>query len=1342
MKLLQSLKKAYVGKTKSIFVGVCLCFLMALCSLAATAGEYRYSYFRNLSITDGLSENNVRCIIQDHNGFMWFGTKDGLNRYDGVNFKKFQSRQEGDFDFSYITHLCEDRDGLIWVGSDSGVGYYNPETEQVKELDALTKDNIAIKGAVSEIVEDEKGLLWLLVDNQGVFSYDKHKNELKYYNLGSAVQRTNFVSIVFDRNGKVWLASFGSGLWYSDDNLKTIHKFTDSSGNDVFGHRVINKMKMVRGLLYVCVDKLGLIAINPANNKIISVFGTQELNPVPLIRDFLFVSANELWIVGETGLYIYNLSTKEYRHERHLVFDEYSLSDNAIYCIASDREGGIWLGSYFGGVDYLPNHTLCFEKFYQTGEPNSIKGQRIREFCQDKNGKLWIGTEDVGLNKFDPVTAKSEYVSASRNFSNVHGLCAIDDELWVGTFGNGIKVLDVNTGKIKRTYYPDDGSGINSNFIFKIYRTWSGEIYIGTMSGVQHFNKSTGQFDTLEELQGVFIYDIMEDSSGNLWIGTYSCGLYVVDVKTDRWRMYKNVEGDRLSLPSNHVYSLFEDSRHVVWILTQNGLCSFNAQNNSFVQSIHSDKFPRQVVYRMLEDERGNYWISSNNGLYRINQSGQVVDRYTKSDGLITNQFNYNSSFKDKSGRMYFGCIDGFIVFNPMDFKHEAPIPKPTIVDMWIFNTHIEPGKEGSPLKRSISMTDKIDLDYDQNSLSFNVVPLSYTSPAKHRIKYKLEGLDDSWIYLPAEYNRITYQNLSSGNYTLKIVSFNENNENEEAITELGIVIHPPFYLTIWAKILYFLLIIAIIYYLYYKFKMRNVRKTQEHIESYKIEKEREVYDAKFEFFTNVAHEIRTPLSLIKAPLDSVMKSRLADDKMVRENLDIMNLNVDRLLFLANQLLDFRRIESRKFQLTKERCNITKILESVYCRFQPTIDSNSMKLRVDVPKEDIYAVVDKEAVTKILSNLFVNATKYGESYINVEMHENADNTFSVIVANDGDVIPAEKRSEVFMVFSRFSKKAQSGAGIGLAYSLGLAQLHNGILRIIDSDKENIFELVLPKDAIPDKEQKEESEANTIEQILQRSERGTNVLVVEDNDEMRHFLERQLIANNYNVVCASNGVEALNMLGNHIINVIVSDVMMPEMDGLELCRRVKTDIAYSHMPVILLTAKTNVKDKIEGLETGADAYIEKPFTMDYLFANIESLVKSRKRLRELFSKQALVPVDSSNGLTKVDEEFLRKLNEIIMENYQDSEFNMDSIIGIMNMSRSSFYRKIKGILDLSPNDYIRIVRLSKAAELLKNGNESITEICYMVGFSSPSYFAKCFQKQYGVLPKDYVAQQQD
>ena len=260
--------------------------------------------------------------------------------------------------------------------------------------------------------------------------------------------------------------------------------------------------------------------------------------------------------------------------------------------------------------------------------------------------------------------------------------------------------------------------------------------------------------------------------------------------------------------------------------------------------------------------------------------------------------------------------------------------------------------------------------------------------------------------------------------------------------------------------------------------------------------------------------------------------------------------------------------------------------------------------------------------------------------------------------------------------------------------------------------------------------------------MQRSERGTNVLVVEDNDEMRHFLERQLIANNYNVVCASNGVEALNMLGNHIINVIVSDVMMPEMDGLELCRRVKTDIAYSHMPVILLTAKTNVKDKIEGLETGADAYIEKPFTMDYLFANIESLVKSRKRLRELFSKQALVPVDSSNGLTKVDEEFLRKLNEIIMENYQDSEFNMDSIIGIMNMSRSSFYRKIKGILDLSPNDYIRIVRLSKAAELLKNGNESITEICYMVGFSSPSYFAKCFQKQYGVLPKDYVAQQQD
>lgn len=1318
--------------------------LLLLSCMISEAVESQHTYFRHLSISDGLTENNVRCIIQDRNGFMWFGTKDGLNRYDGVNVKHFRNGKEGGFDFSYITNLCEDRDGVIWIGSDSGVGYYDPETECVTVLNALTKDKIAIKGAVTDIVEDEKGTIWLLAGMQGIFGYNKHTKELRYYNipLNEENRRVSFNSIVFEKSGKVWLSSFGGGLWYSDNDLKTFHKFADEQGNDPFGHNVITKMKMSRGTLYLGVEKLGLVAVNPASKKVLRMFGEEAGLHIPLVRDFMLVNDVEMWICGEAGVYVYNMNTHTYSHLRHNIFDKYSLSDNAIYSIAKDREGGIWLGSYFGGVDYLPSYTERFEKYYENGQPGCITGQRVREICEDRQGRLWIGTEDNGLNRFNPATGRAEHIAASESFSNVHGLCEVGDEMWVGTFAQGLKVLESGSGRLLREYKPGDHSGINSNFIFKVYRTWSGELYIGTMSGLQRYDRHTDSFKAIEELQGVFIYDIMEDTSGNLWVATYSCGLYVADGKRTKWRKYNHQAGDGLSLPSNHVYSVYEDSHHTVWVLTQNGVCSYDSRSDAFSRELHSERFPQQVTYRMLEDTRGTYWVTTNNGLYSLSPDGQVVNCYTESDGLLSNQFNYSSGYRDKRGNLYFGCVEGFVRFNPMDFKMETKLPSPTIVDLWIFNNRVEPGSEGSPLERSMTFTDRIDLDHDQNTVSVNVVSLSYTSPAKHRIKYRLKGMESGWSYQPSGYSRITYQNLPSGDYTLELVAFNDNDEGDDSITRLRIVVHPPFYLTIWAKVLYLLVAIAAIYYAMGIFRRRNQRKTQEHIDRFTREKEREVYDAKFEFFTNVAHEIRTPLSLIKAPLESVMKSLKDVNGTVKENLDIMNLNVDRLLFLVNQLLDFRRIESKKFQISKERCNITHILESVYCRFQPTIESRSMRLTVDVPATDYYAVVDKEAVTKIISNLFTNATKYGESYIHVVLRENeADRTFSVVVSNDGDVIPPDKRAEVFVAFSRLDKKARAGAGIGLPYALGLAQLHNGTLRIVESDTENIFELRLPADAKPDTEDKALATGSTIDQILQKGDPGTCVLVVEDNEEMLTFVERQLIASHYKVVRATNGVEALKVLEQNIVNVIVSDVMMPEMDGFELCRRVKTDISYSHLPVILLTAKTNEKDKIEGLETGADAYIEKPFTIDYLLAVMESLLRSRKKLHELFSKQAILPTEGQqNGLSKVDEDFLRRLNEIIMENYHDSEFNMDSVIGIMNMSRSSFYRKIKGILDLSPNDYIRIVRLRKAAELLKAGNESITEICYMVGFSSPSYFSKCFQKQYGVLPKEYAAQQ--
>lgn len=569
---------------------------------------------------------------------------------------------------------------------------------------------------------------------------------------------------------------------------------------------------------------------------------------------------------------------------------------------------------------------------------------------------------------------------------------------------------------------------------------------------------------------------------------------------------------------------------------------------------------------------------------------------------------------------------------------------------------------------------------------------------------------------------------------------------NEEGIS-LKVHILPPFYLSVWAYIVYALLIIGCSLYTVMYFKRRSNRKHRRQMEKFEQEKEREVYNAKIDFFTNVAHEIRTPLTLIKGPLENIILKKQVDTE-TREDLNVMKQNTERLLNLTNQLLDFRKTERQGFRLNFTECNVTEILKETHKRFTSLAKQKGLDFVLQMPEKDFYAHINQEAFTKIISNLLNNGVKYAESYVHISLavpDTDGGNSFRICTVNDGVIIPDAMKEEIFKPFVRFNEqedgKVTTGTGIGLALSRSLAELHQGTLTMGKGEENNTFCMTLPIVQDTTITLTTEVEAGTdkineapAEQAVEKDNRPT-VLVTEDNPDMLAFVVRQL-SKDYTVLTATNGAEALRVLDGNYVNLMISDVVMPVMDGFELCKTIKSDLNYSHIPIILLTAKTNIQSKIEGMELGADAYIEKPFSVEYLQACASNLIQNREKLRQAFAESPFIAANTM-ALTKADEEFIKKLNEVIRVNYANPEFSMDDMADNLNMSRSNFYRKIKGVLDLSPNEFLRLERLKKAAQLLKEGENRVNEICYMVGFNSPSYFAKCFQKQFGVLPKDFT-----
>lgn len=1309
---------------KSVF-----CVFTSLLLFLPSVMTARYE-FTHYDMSNGLSHNTVTAIAQDNLGFLWFGTKNGLNRFDGQVFRKYYA---GNLDHSlksdYVNALCQGPDGRLWIGTDAGLFTYDVSKDAFEYFTVKTREGISIANSVNYIVSGGD-FVYISSFPQGIFRYDTKTGEL--INNNELDSDTQITCMAVDDNRNLWVGFFSGALYKMKADLTGATLLTAPDGHSFFPNSKITGIVVAeQDQLFVSTETAGVSVVDLSKgmlSRLMPEAGAKGNYIHALLR-----SGNELWAATEDGLYVYEMLTHIVEHYSYEATNPFSISDNPIQTVFRDKDGGLWAGTYFGGVNYSSYKTSNFEAFFpRADKENSLHGRRVREMVEDNNGIIWIGTEDHGLNRYNPETGTISYVSESAAFTNIHGLCVDGDMLWVGTFSFGLKLLDTRTGKVVKSFYPDGQPGsLLDNDVFAAYRSKDGKMYFGTLSGVCTYEN--GKFSYLSNIPNTIVYDVKEDTYGNLWIGTYGKGVYMRHAKSGKWVEF-NVK--KQSLVSNNVLSIFCRCNGETWVTTENG--GVYCYKNGKMQIASVPKYnPHRLVYCIVEEKNGNLWFTTNDGLICYDSKTGELTTFRTSNGLLDNNFNYKSALRGRNGNLYVGNLNGFVAFNSNRFNENTRRAKIVATELQINNNVVDNYTPGTPLSENIVTTKSLHLSHSQNSFTLTVSPLLFGDSRQAQMEYKLDGFDKDWQYLDSP-NRIHYTNLPSGTYKLLVRLVSSKNNEDGSTYELEVVVSPPFYFSWWAWLFYIIFTLTFSYVAWRFFTQRSEMHRRLAMEKFEHEKEQELYQSKINFFTNVAHEIRTPLTLIKAPLENILKIKM-EDKGAQEDLGIMEQNVNRLLDLTNQLLDFRKAERDGLKLNFERCNINTLVQGVYVRFTSLVREKGIEMKITMPEEPIYAYVDRESVTKVVSNLVNNAVKYCEKEICIELAQ-MDDKFQLLLRNDGILVPKAMREAMFAPFVRGEEIPSNvaGTGIGLALARTMTELHGGTLQMLDDARYNVFCLLLPvnqkevvklaDDAMEEANYAEEEQA-TVE------ESAPTILVVEDNLQMQQY-EKQKLSHYYNILTANNGEEAFALLQTKDVDAIVSDAMMEPMDGFSLCRAVKEDVNTSHIPFILLTALTLDSAKVEGMESGADSYIEKPFSMDYLLSTLKNLLRARQSAKMAYAQSPFAQLETST-VSRVDEEFMQRLEKVMEENIGNSDFDISEMASEMCMSRTGLNRKIRGIFNLTPNNYIKIERLKRAAYLMKTKDYKVNEVCYMVGFTSPSYFTQCFYKQFGLLPKEFI-----
>ena len=1030
-------------KSTPVMKQLTVILLLAIFSCSLFAQPY---YFRHYQVEDGLSHSTVFCSAQDSSGFMWFGTKAGLNRFDGYYFKSFNLSNTEDertltADMVYCLHT--DRYGKLWVGSKNGLFWYDALQEKlVHVLDSITN--------VYSIQMDKTGNLWF-ISGSTLFNYDLKKNSLQKF---SPSEYFNATFVCESNNGTIWVSTWDGRLEKFDS---TTFAFTSY---DVFNHSPVPASKYIQKIqpaddhsLFIATSAQGIKQFDLNTFTYKDILTHYNGKTSIFVRDILKSKENEFWFATESGIFIYQTDKQKFINLKKKPLDPYSLTDNAVYSLYKDKEGGIWAGTFFGGVNYYASECAEFQKYFPDNTTNAISGNAVREICEDNYRNLWIGTEDAGLNKLNKETGSiTQYKPAGENTSiaywNIHGLMVDGNDLWIGTFEHGLDVMDVRTGLVKKHYVAGNGKNdLKSNFGLCFLRHSSGEIYVGMSYGFYHYNRKKDNFDRPNQVDAdVFVTSIIEDHTKTIWVATNAKGVFWLNPLTGEHGHLMNDPNNQNSLTSNMLNAVFEDSYNDIWFATEGGgVCKLSSDRKTISRFTTKNGLPSNFTFKVIEDNDKKLWITTSKGLVKFDPVNHTSTVYTKANGLLNDQFNYHSGYKDKDGRLYFGSVKGMISFNPRDMITNNIMPPVFITGVQVNNEELQKGEDSN----SVSFTKKITLPYYKSSVSIDFAALSYISPGMTAYKYKLEGLDKDWTFIKTN-RKVYFTHLSAGNYIFKVGAA-KNGAWSKQEAQLAIEILPPFWATKQAYLLYICVTALVLYFAIKGYHKRHQNK-----------KEKEIYEAKIDFFTNVAHEIKTPLTLIKGPVENLLEI-LDDVPAIKEDVTMMDRNTNRLIDLVSQILDFRQTEIKSFSLDFSKVDISGLLQETYLNFKMLAKKRNLNYTLELPTFNVQALADEEALKKIFSNLFSNAIKYADKNVCIKLiAENKD--IVIEIENDGYIIPYDLREKIFEPFYRIKNNTkQKGTGIGLTLARSLAELHKGKLYLKETNNSmNVFVFTLPK----------------------------------------------------------------------------------------------------------------------------------------------------------------------------------------------------------------------------------------------------------------------------------------
>ena len=1058
-----------------------------------------------------------------------------------------------------------------------------------------------------------------------------------------------------------------------------------------------------------------------------------------------------------------------------------SIGDNIVNDVYVDRSGLIWIGTWNDGLNKI-NPNRKFDHYKNNPlNPNSVSGNFITALCEDKDGFVWIGTDQEGLNRFDPKNGIfTHYKNDPNNINSLTSdkIADIEEDtegiLWIAIDGEGLCKYDKKNNRFTRYKHdPNDKKSLPSDQISVIVEQKNGNLLIGTIGGgLLEFSKQKNSFARIrydpndpDDITAYGVYALFEDRNENLWIGTYGTGLFYYDRIKKTSESYFNVPGDTTSLSDNTISAIAESNDGTVWIGTYNGLNKFDQHKKKFKRYNESNGLPNNTIYGIVIDDTGNLWISTNKGLVRLNPTNDNIKVYTKADGLQSDEFNQWAYCKGQSGNIYFGGLKGFNAFNPEDLKDSDFKPKIFLTNLQLFNKNIPVGYDEqfdrTILSEPLNNIQTLNLTHDDYVFSIEFLALDYTSsPQKIKYAYKMSGFDTEWNYVKADRRFATYTNLSPGEYVFTVKSTNSDGVWNDNGKNLSIIVHPPWWKTGWAYTAYGLMLIALILSIRTYDIKREKLKHQLVLEHKHAKKLEELDGMKSDFFANISHEFRTPLTLILGPAEQILSEKVND--AIHQNIMLIKRNAKHLLHLINELLDLSRLDAGKLNLKTTRQNLVSFVNRVVMSFESAAVLKSIKLTFSCSDIIIPVYFDSEKLETVLKNLISNAIKFTPPDHEISAHvlKVSDSMVQIKIRDTGIGIPEREISKIFDRFYQVKSahtRLHGGTGIGLALAKQLVELHKGTLKVtskVNLGTEAIIGLPLgnnhlSKDQIVEYETgKDEGTSNEdeIDELIPKIknhkvntliDNKDIILIVEDNTDVRDFIKSSL-GNEYTYDEAENGEEGIKKAIELIPDLIISDVMMPILDGNEMTRQLKSDNKTSHIPIILLTAKSGLDNKIEGLETGADDYLTKPFEPKELQTRIKNLVWLRKKLQEIYGSQSLSSITrSKNRLKGVDAEFLERMLRVIDEHVSEEHFTIEDFGHEVGMSRSQMFRKIKALTGKSCSVYVRSVRLAKAKTMLQNNEANISEIAYSVGFNSPSYFTHCFKEEFGYSPSELV-----